>query len=78
MGLLLSRFGSKHTRPGAVCPRTVSNGIRFSGSMFDMLILTVAAWAGDILTRRTTTGHAVFVADGPLSWQSKMQTIVST
>ena len=57
---------------------TVHMGIKFSGSCFDMHVFTDADWAGDILTRRSTTGYVVFAAGGPLSWQSKLQTTVST
>ena len=45
---------------------TVSQGIQFSGSMFDMHTFTDAGWAGDILTRQSTTGYVVFAAGGPL------------
>ena len=83
---LLSRFGSKPTLTTChlmtyimqYVRGTVSKGIPFSGSMFDMHIFTDADWVGDILTRRSTTGYVVFAAGGPLSWQSKLQTTVST
>ena len=52
---------------------TVSCGIRFSGSMFDTHVFTDADWAaGDMLTRRFTTGDVVFAAGGPLARQSKL------
>ena len=35
---------------------TVAKGIRFSGSAFDMHVFT-EDWAGEILTRRSTTGY---------------------
>ena len=57
---------------------TVSRGIRFSGSMFDMHVFTDTDWAGDVLTRRSTTGYVVFAVGGPLTWQSKLQTTVAT
>ena len=56
---------------------TVSKGIKFSGSMFHMLIFTDGDWVGDILTRRSRTGYVVFAPGGPLLWQSKLQTTVS-
>ena len=37
-----------------------------------------ADWAGDQITRRSTTGYIVFAAGGPISWQSKLQTTVAT
>ena len=57
---------------------TVSWGIRFSGSKFDMHVFTDADWTGDALTRRSTTGYVVFAAGGPLTWQSKLQTTEAT
>ena len=57
---------------------TVHMGIKFNWSCFDMHVFTDADWAGDILTRRSTTGYVVFAAGGPLSWQSKLQTTAST
>ena len=83
---LLSRFDSKPTLTTChlmtyltqYARGTVSKGIQFSGSMFDMHIFTGADWAGDVLTRRSTTGYIVLAAGGTLSWQSKLQTTVST
>ena len=83
---LLSRFGSHPTV--ATCKLmmyalqylrgTVHKGIRYSGGMFDLHVFTDADWAGDIITRRSTTGYIVFAAGGPIAWQSKPQTTVST
>jgi hypothetical protein len=57
---------------------TKEMGIRFSGRKFDMHVFTDADWAGDQITRRSTTGYVVFAAGGPITWQSKLQTTVST
>ena len=38
---------------------TVSKGIQFSGSIFEMHIITDAEWSRDILNRRSTTGYVV-------------------
>jgi hypothetical protein len=57
---------------------TAEMGIRFSGSKFDMHVFTDADWAGDQISRRSTTGYVVFGAGGPIAWQSKLQTTVST
>ena len=46
--------------------------------MFDLHVFTDADWAGDTITRRSTTGYIVFSAGGPIAWQSKLQTTVST
>ena len=57
---------------------TVKKGIKFSGSMLDLHIFTDADRAGDVLTRRSTTGYVVFAAGGPLVWSSKLQATVFT
>ena len=57
---------------------TVQMGIKFSGSQFDMHIFTDADWAGDQLSRRSTTGYVVFAVGGCIAWQSKLQSTVST
>jgi hypothetical protein len=57
---------------------TVGKGIIFSGKSFDMHIFTYSDWAGDVLTRGSTTGYVVLAAGGPISWQSKLQMTVST
>ena len=33
-----------------------------------------AEWAGDLDSRRSTTGYVVYAAGGPIAWQSKLQT----
>lgn len=83
---VLARFGSKPTP--AACrlavyllkyvAGTVDKGIKFSGSKFDMHVFSDADWAGDIITRRSTTGYVVFAGGGPIAWQSKLQTTVAT
>ena len=83
---LQSRFGSKPSVQTChlivylmqYVRGTVSCGIRFSGRMFDMHVFTDVDWAGDVLTRRSTTGYVVLAAGGPLAWQSKLQTTVAT
>eukprot|EP00602_Paraphysomonas_sp_CaronLab_P001187 CAMPEP_0185020694 /NCGR_PEP_ID=MMETSP1103-20130426/3325_1 /TAXON_ID=36769 /ORGANISM="Paraphysomonas bandaiensis, Strain Caron Lab Isolate" /LENGTH=1580 /DNA_ID=CAMNT_0027551749 /DNA_START=34 /DNA_END=4776 /DNA_ORIENTATION=- len=57
---------------------TTSKGIKFSGSKFDLHVFSDADWAGDILTRRSTTGYIVFLCAGAIAWQSKLQTTVVT
>ena len=83
---LLARFGNK---PSIVTCKlvvytmqylrgTMEKGIEFSGSYFDLHVFSDADWAGDVLSRRSTTGYVVFAAGGPIAWQSKLQTTVST
>jgi hypothetical protein len=49
---------------------TVDKSLTFSGRSLDMHIFTDSDWAGDVLTRRSTTGYVVFAAGGPIAWQS--------
>jgi hypothetical protein len=83
---VLTRFGNKPSY--AACKLavhvllylrgTVEMGIEFSGSEFDMHVFSDADWAGDIMTRRSTTGYVVFAGGGPIAWQSRLQTTVAT
>ena len=83
---VLSRFNDKKT--AAACAMATHllqylNGdqecvIEFKGDTLDMHAFSDADWAGDISTRRSTTGYIVFAAGGPISWQSKLQTTVAT
>jgi hypothetical protein len=57
---------------------TVDNCIIFSGSKFDLHVFTDADWAGDRVTKRSTTGYIVFAGGGPIIWSSKLQTTVAT
>jgi hypothetical protein len=83
---VLSRFNDKKT--AASCKLATHllrylNGqpqcvIEFKGNKLDLHAFSDADWAGDILTRRSTTGYIVFAAGGPISWQSKLQKTVAT
>lgn len=83
---VLSRFGSAPTHGACYLMvylmqyvrGTAHKGISFTGKCFDMHIFTDADWAGDAVTRKSTTGYVVFAAGGPLAWQSKLQTTVAT
>lgn len=83
---VLARYGNKPTVESCALMvhllqyvrGTVDKGIRFSGDSFDMHIFTDADWAGDQVTRKSTTGFVVFAAGGPISWQSKLQATVAT
>jgi hypothetical protein len=52
--------------------------IEFCGNKMDIHGFSDAEWAGDLITRRSTTGYIIFAAGGPISWQSKLQTTVAT
>lgn len=57
---------------------TTDKGIHYRGRDFDLHMFTDADWAGDPLTRRSTSGYVMFGAGGPLSWGSKLQSTVAT
>ena len=38
-------------------------GMRFSGCTFGLHIFTDVDWAGDVLTRRSTTGYVIFASE---------------
>jgi hypothetical protein len=57
---------------------TPTHGIRFSGSGDGELIgYSDADWAGDIETRRSTSGHVFVLNGGCISWRSKKQRTVA-
>jgi len=52
-------------------------GIQFTGKSLDIFGYSDADWAGDLDTRRSTTGYVVYAAGGPIAWQSRLQTTVA-
>ncbi|CAI5717297.1 unnamed protein product [Hyaloperonospora brassicae] len=57
---------------------TPKHGIRFSGSSDGELIgYSDADWAGDIETRRSTSGYVFVFNEGCISWRSKKQRTVA-
>ena len=53
--------------------------IKFSGNSKGELIgFADANWAGDVDTRRSTTGYVFFLNSGVISWNSKRQPTVAT
>ena len=57
---------------------TVHVGIMYRGHDFNIHGFCDSDWAGDIDTRRSTTGYFSFMAGGPIAWQSRLQTTVAT
>ena len=56
---------------------TQTRGIQFRGDELNLFGYSDADWAGDLDTRRSTTGYVIYAAGGPIAWQSKLQTIVA-
>jgi hypothetical protein len=46
-------------------------------SSSDLIVYTDVDWAGSPVTRRSTSGYAVFLGDNLVSWSTKRQTVVS-
>jgi hypothetical protein len=81
----LSRFMSKPTTVHWQAAKgilrylagTISYGITFRGSSTSILGYTDADYAGDLDTRRSTTGYVFIMNNGVVSWQSKRQPTVA-
>ena len=52
-------------------------GIQFRNDDLNLFAYSDADWAGDLDTRRSTTGYIVYVAGGPIAWQSKLQSTIA-
>jgi hypothetical protein len=84
---VLARFGAAPTYNACYCASHVLQYLArdpecrlvYSGDVnFDLHGFSDADWAGDLLTRRSTAGFAIFAKGGPLAWQSKLQLMVAT
>jgi hypothetical protein len=51
--------------------------IQFTGNSLNIFGYSDADWAGDLDSRRSTTGYVVYAAGGPIAWQSRLQTTVA-
>jgi hypothetical protein len=56
---------------------TIDLGLAFSGDLSPLVGYSDADWAGDIDTRRSTSGYVFGIGTGPISWSSKRQSTVS-
>ena len=56
---------------------TAHIGIQYTDRKLNLHAFSDADWAGDLDSRRSTTGYVVFAAGGPIAWQSKLQTTVA-
>jgi hypothetical protein len=56
---------------------TPTIGLTFYGTELNLFGYSDADWAGDLDSRRSTTGYVVYAAGGPIAWQSKLQTTVA-
>lgn len=57
---------------------TIDTGVLYSAAALPHLnTFSDSDWASDLITRRSVTGYVVFLGDNHISWQSKIQTLVS-
>ena len=56
---------------------TSSLGLNFCSDDLNLTCLSDSDWAGDVDSRRSTTGYVVFAAGAPIAWCSKLQTTVA-
>ncbi len=56
---------------------TADRGICYSGDDLKVFAYFDANWAGDLDSRRSTTGYVVYAAGGPISWQPKLQSTIA-
>lgn len=57
----------------------IDRGIKFNknGDLKKLIAYSDADFAGDLETRRSTTGYIIFFAGGPISWCSRKQPIIA-
>jgi hypothetical protein len=56
---------------------TKSKGLFYSGDDLNLTCLSDSDWAGDIDTRKSTSGYILFGAGAPIAWMSKLQPVVA-
>lgn len=57
---------------------TLNHGLRFDGNGSEGLVgYSDADWAGDVVTRKSTSGYVYRFAGGTVSWSSKRQSVVA-
>lgn len=81
----LSRFMSKPTSAHVTAVKRVCRYLKgtqdmelvFRGDLCPLSGYTDADWAGDIATRRSTSGYIFNLGSGAISWSSKRQSVVA-
>jgi hypothetical protein len=56
---------------------TKSKGLLYSDDDLNLTCLSDSDWAGDIDTRKSTSGYILFGAGAPIAWMSKLQPVVA-
>lgn len=57
---------------------TTELGISYSGGCEDLIAYCDSDFAGDVRTRKSTSGYVIYYLGGPVSWRSRKQPIVAT
>ena len=52
--------------------------IKYNSKDLNFHMYSDSGWAANVDNRRSTCGHVVYMGNGPISWQSKLQTVVAT
>ena len=55
----------------------ILGGPEYSPNNLDIRLYTDSDYAGDRHTYKSTSGYVSFLAGGPISWQSKRQSVVA-
>jgi uncharacterized protein (DUF1919 family) len=56
---------------------TKSKGLLYCDDDLNLTCLSDSDWAGDIDTRKSTSGYILFGAGAPIAWMSKLQPVVA-
>lgn len=82
LGRYMSAPSSVHMKAAEHLMRYIAGtrdmGIRFGAGQRGMVTYSDSDWAGDIETRRSTTGYVVLVDGAAVVWNSKLQPTVAT
>ena len=52
-------------------------GIEYSGDKLNLHAFSDSDWAGDLDSRKSTTGYVLLAAGGPIAWSSKLQPTIA-
>lgn len=56
---------------------TRKRDVQFSGECVSLVGYSDSDWAGDVLNKKSTSGFILYIGNGPILWQSKLQSIVA-
>ncbi|XP_028122713.1 uncharacterized protein LOC114319850 [Camellia sinensis] len=56
---------------------SLSHGLTFTPSSFELQVFSDSNWAGDHLDRRSTSGYCIYLGSNLISWSAKKQSTIS-